>query len=443
MVLLSIIVRKFVYLLFSSYLFCQTVTMNNDNMNNNSDKHLHEMFISGNNGTSLWEISTVASVAPLCIFLRFVLLFCLSSSDWLASTWKMFAIDYFFLGLWPHLWLTSLSPYTGTLFILLICIIIVCVVHWGWYRPASTDFYKQPLYNKRHAYISYFRAYANVATAICILAVDFPAFPRRFCKAETFGTGLMDMGVGAFVMANGLVSAEARSTESRMKLTTAIKQILSTWPLVVLGVARVIAVKSIDYHEHVTEYGVHWNFFFTLAVIKVLSSVLLITVPIKYSWLYATIITVGYELVLSVGRLQQYILHGSDGHDSRIGFLNANREGVFSCLGYLSVYLFSVQLGRWLMKSKLTIGGLVDALFRLVVLNVLCWILLWITVTWTEQVSRRMANLSFVIWMLAYNILCLVAFLAADVACILVTANHSVPKKSSDGKLRKSKKSNW
>ena len=50
-----------------------------------------------------------------------------------------------------------------------------------------------------------------VAAVISILAVDFTLFPRRFCKAETFGTGLMDIGVGAFVVSNAIVSPEARN----------------------------------------------------------------------------------------------------------------------------------------------------------------------------------------------------------------------------------------
>ena len=47
------------------------------------------------------------------------------------------------------------------------------------------------------------------------------------------------------------------------------KSTLSSIPLLILGVIRVMATKGVNYQEHVTEYGTHWNFFFTLAAVKV------------------------------------------------------------------------------------------------------------------------------------------------------------------------------
>jgi phosphatidylinositol glycan class W len=124
----------------------------------------------------------------------------------------------------------------------------------------------------RQPFICNFRAYVLVATAVSILAVDFHIFPRRFAKAETYGTGIMDVGVGAFVVSNAIVSPEATrdvSKKSASLLSLVVKSLRSSSPLLVLGLLRCLAVKSTDYQEHVSEYGVHWNFFITLFIVRV------------------------------------------------------------------------------------------------------------------------------------------------------------------------------
>jgi phosphatidylinositol glycan class W len=68
--------------------------------------------------------------------------------------------------------------------------------------------------SNRRPFITYYRAYANIITAFSILAVDFKIFPRNFAKVETYGTGLMDVGVGGFLITNAVVSPEARGITS-------------------------------------------------------------------------------------------------------------------------------------------------------------------------------------------------------------------------------------
>ena len=123
----------------------------------------------------------------------------------------------------------------------------------------------------KRPFIGNFRAYVLIATAIAILAVDFVIFPRRLAKAETFGSGLMDVGVGSFIISNAIVSPEARgvSTSNSGFISPVIRSLKSSLPLLVLGIMRFISVKSSDYQEHVSEYGTHWNFFFTLVIVRV------------------------------------------------------------------------------------------------------------------------------------------------------------------------------
>ena len=46
------------------------------------------------------------------------------------------------------------------------------------------------------------------------------------------------------------------------------------------------------------------------------------------------------------------MIMGPDGDGSRAGLLSANREGVVSCVGYLAVYMGSIELGRWLFHPR-------------------------------------------------------------------------------------------
>lgn len=55
----------------------------------------------------------------------------------------------------------------------------------------------------------------------------------------------------------------------RQYLSSVLQTVQSVIPLIVLGCARLVATWGVEYQEHVSEYGVHWNFFFTLAIVKV------------------------------------------------------------------------------------------------------------------------------------------------------------------------------
>ena len=59
-----------------------------------------------------------------------------------------------------------------------------------------------------------------------------------------------------------------------------------------------------------------------------------------------------YQYALSNKGLTDYILHGADGTGSRHGLVDANREGILSCLGYMALYLIGVHIGSQLFSEK-------------------------------------------------------------------------------------------
>lgn len=280
------------------------------------------------------------------------------------------------------------------------------------------------MYGKR-PFIGVYRAYVVIATAIAILAVDFIIFPRRFAKAETYGSGLMDVGVGAYIISNAIVSPEARGLLSRDTgfISPVMKSLKSSFPLLVLGIARLMSVKGTDYQEHVSEYGIHWNFFFTLFFVKVFSTALVQVIPggIWYG-VSGLALTSFYQYLLSCAGLRSFVLYGRQGDGSRLGFVDANREGLCSCPGYLALYLIGVQLGKFIFQKRNTVGQWTKALFVLLTADVVFLLLVQASQHFVSPISRRMANLSFVLWQVTYNIQLLSIFLFFD---ILITAANS------------------
>ena len=270
-----------------------------------------------------------------------------------------------------------------------------------------------------------------IITCLAILAVDFKIFPRRFAKVETWGTSLMDMGVGSFVFAAGLVSTrpilkgqllgKGGSRESPLK--TSMKHSI---PLLILGVVRLYSVKGLDYAEHVSEYGVHWNFFFTLGFLPP-AVALFQSMPdiIPSTALLAMILSTCYQIVLETTSLKSYIFTAA-----RMDLFSQNREGVFSLTGYTSIFLVGQALGFDILPRQYTGGFLfsANALHRRnrVHTKLLLWSAIWVSlyslVTASKygfgfQVSRRLANLPYVLWVSAFNCAQITLFCLIETIC--------------------------
>lgn len=275
-------------------------------------------------------------------------------------------------------------------------------------------------------FLTTYRGCLMVATCLAILAVDFRLFPRRFAKVETWGTSLMDIGVGSFVFSAGIVGArpvlreraEGRTTAFAQRLTSSLRHSL---PLLALGVIRLLSVKGLDYAEHVSEYGVHWNFFFTLGLLPPFVAVFQSALRIIPSYAgLALLLGVLYQAALESTSLKAYILTAP-----RTGLLSMNREGIFSFCGYLAIFLAGQDTGMFVLPRRLTSSTSIPGSLQRVtlVLTMATWTLVWGTLYFLTtnyhygaglSVSRRLANLPYMLFVVAFNSMQLTAFCLVD-----------------------------
>ncbi|KAF9224938.1 GWT1-domain-containing protein [Gyrodon lividus] len=271
-----------------------------------------------------------------------------------------------------------------------------------------------------------YRAHMMLMTILSILAVDFPIFPRSLAKSETYGVSLMDLGVGSFVFSQGIISAmpliknpSHLSAPIKPKLYQITKKIA---PIIVLGLVRVLLVKGTQYPEHVTEYGVHWNFFLTLAILPVAEVALhpiIKYIPIALLGLWIAVLQ---QFALSTGGLKDFLLDAP-----RSNIIYANKEGLISLLGYFSIHIMGLSLGTIILppspsyfrkQQAIYLEGDKDkhaarldpsaprqnpkTIMELSSYAVVWWVLLAF-VRIGLDVSRRMANLSYILWIVAFN----------------------------------------
>jgi glucosaminylphosphatidylinositol acyltransferase len=275
-------------------------------------------------------------------------------------------------------------------------------------------------------FLTTYRGFMIVSTCVAILAVDFRIFPRRFAKVETWGTSLMDMGVGSFVFSMGLVAArpllkeraEGRATSLPRRLLHSMRHSL---PLLVLGIMRLLTVKGVDYAEHVTEYGVHWNFFFTLGLLPPFVAAFQSALKIIPSYAtMAVLLGITYQVILETTYLKAFVLTAP-----RTDLLSMNREGVFSFFGYLAIFLAGQDTGMFVLPRSLNphSGSNAATQRNTLLMTMAIWCGIWSALYFFSTsyhygfgltVSRRLANLPYMLWVVSFNLAQVLAFAIID-----------------------------
>ena len=162
----------------------------------------------------------------------------------------------------------------------------------------------------------------------------------------------MDIGVSCYI---GINATNAAYRHLKMIDSTGLKKtgftdlLIRASPLLVLSLLRLISIKITGYPEHVSEYGVHWNFFLSLAFIMFLCDLTRRYIPPSSLHFIGKSFSLSVGLGLSILFISETILQGFDivpiilSNENRpirlksfLDFVLMNKEGIASLPGGIS-----------------------------------------------------------------------------------------------------------
>lgn len=367
-------------------------------------------------------------------------------------------IDYFIILLPIILLLTLLSSY-------IIIIVISCIVIFLLWLLL-------PNYNQMNSFgnfhffptdilIAYLRTTIYILSCIMIYAIDLPICPRRFAKSELNGVGLMDVGTGLFICASSISGSKLvwymniyRGNSKRFLDCT----LNSVVPCLLLGLLRTLLIQMSNYHQNIVEYGVHWNFFYTIALIRAISLVVttenpissyLITFSLKKQILFYYVVSsifLIFSEFLPIIICPEYFQTRWQFNPRTLHYINDNRskslwianfEGVTSLFGYASIYFFNLS-SSLIFRSYLSTDTNNDSnngvsslnkkefprnipLFRLHLIcafMILCSISCFHSLGGSQMTSRRFGNSNYVLLIIFLSAICFL-FLSSMISLLI------------------------
>ncbi|CAH0387912.1 unnamed protein product [Bemisia tabaci] len=302
--------------------------------------------------------------------------------------------------------LLASTVYSNSVVSIFTTVVLLCFTFLLWNvldnknKASINDLIILPVANQQ-VYITYFRSIVLIFSGMVILAVDFNFFPHRFTKTETVGYSVMDAGVGLFIVSNAIVSRFPNHEENIVKVAKNI------FPLLILGIGRYVSVIICDYHVNVKEYGTHWNFFITLAVVKLASFIIfkLSNFKVLNVFFISSSLLLIHQYLLNYG-VRDWVFSEIERED----FIVANREGIVSALGYEILYLFGILLKQY-FPLKDQAYSIIDMLSTLFPMSIV-FMMLHLYFDGVDPISRRVINASYIFWILilasAMLLICLV-----------------------------------
>ena len=322
--------------------------------------------------------------------------------------------------------------------------------------------------NKNTSWLNLYRSTMLLSACSAILAIDFSQMPRRLGKTKEYGVSVMDVGVGSFIVSASCVKwqrrrknrrsgrnsdggkrgTEGEEEEARKKTTRAMKRAMVSF---LLGFARYVSVKRSGYQLVEEEYGPMWNFFFSLAVIDILSAAIILAcgnfaftnekTRMRHTFIVASSVAILVEVLLrgnasknTTMKLESWLLAPTKDrgefptkYTDIVAFVKLNREGAFSCVGMTSLHFFGRFFGEYVHRKKCE-----GELRRAAWLALALWVAAYTSIEVFEIIkpSRRLCNFGYILWMITYNVSAMVvmAFIHEQydtVPSILERANES------------------
>ncbi|VUZ41229.1 unnamed protein product [Hymenolepis diminuta] len=268
---------------------------------------------------------------------------------------KVLLIDFFLIIVTTVLPCTLLSNYILEYHFVLLAVVVIFKL------KAPKDPSSIHILDGYVAFRRLIRAFVLLYSCVCICGVDLTIFPQRFAKTETSGISLMDLGVGMIVVAIGLSNAsflDVAQTKSQRKVVETL--IRATIPCLVIGGIQTLTTNVLGYPDHEAEYGIHWNFFFTLAFIRLGGFLATYTFSRMSDF---DSMTIHFALCVALASIQQFLVLPMVDHvfphlthpkisrpSSKRYFdfwwlIQANAEGIVTLPGYLSLYFYATALG--------------------------------------------------------------------------------------------------
>ncbi|KAJ3424908.1 phosphatidylinositol-glycan biosynthesis class w protein [Anaeramoeba flamelloides] len=197
-----------------------------------------------------------------------------------------------------------------------------------------------------------------------------------------------------------------------------IKGCLYSYPLVIVGLCRFLTLILTNYQRHFSEYGVHWNFFYTLASITFLSTVLFNFIQPKYAAFYGVIIMIGHQIALKNG-MRDFLQFAQ-----RTNFFTKNKEGFASLPGFFALFLVACTIGYYIFKQGKSKKNWLKMYKAFIAIDIILWICYYFSNKFVEPVSRRSVNLSYGLCVIAHFLLQMIGFMTID--CFTVPYHEEI-----------------